>query len=177
MKPKQVIIELGVLFAIYALALFCWPAFFEIVKRSVIYDFNLHDTYFVMSASPWDYLVIWTFSSISTLVYFSRAIIRGYKNNIVNAILIGSNFLLSITLIKVYRMILIWERSMISNSQDLTRYSTPSGLNSMPPSKVEHQHFDNYMFVPITIFMLILVVSSIITGKNWKTNTHGQTPS
>ncbi|MET3611270.1 hypothetical protein [Mucilaginibacter rubeus] len=40
MKPKQVIIELGVLFAIYALAFFCWPAFFEIVKRSVIYDFN-----------------------------------------------------------------------------------------------------------------------------------------
>jgi hypothetical protein len=99
---------------------FCWPAFFEIVKRSVIYDFNLHDTYFVMSASPWDYLVIWTFSSISTLVYFSRAIIRGYKNNIVNAILIGSNFLLIITLIKIYRLILLLEQPMNAKSPGWT---------------------------------------------------------
>ena len=174
MKPKRVIIELGILAGIYLLTCVIWPVFFGIFWGNATLDINLHYTYFVMSVSPWQGLAFWTFSLISTFIYFIRAIIKRYKNNLVNTILIGSSFLLIITLIKIYRMILLLEQTMDANAKGWTIYPPLSGLSIMPAPKVEHPHFDNYMFIPITIFMLILVASSILTGKNWKTNTHEQ---
>jgi hypothetical protein len=176
MKPKRVIIELGILAAIYLMACVIWPVLFGLLWGNATLDIKLHDTYFVMSISPWQGLALWTFSLISTLIYFIRAIIKRYKNNIINTILISSSFLLTLTLIKIYRMILLLEQTMNANAEGWTIYPPLSRLHTMPASKTGHPHFDSYMFIPIIIFMLILVASSILTGKNWKTNTHEQHP-
>ncbi|QEM05639.1 hypothetical protein DIU31_019745 [Mucilaginibacter rubeus] len=180
MKPKQVIIELCVLFAIYALAFFCWPVLSGTIYGNMTLDINMHDTYFVMSASSFQLLVLGTFSILTTLIYFIRAIVKRYKNKIVNIVLITSDFLLIIMLIRIYRMILLLEQTLDVNTKGgWTIYPPLSALGHQSPSAeiTRHQHFDNYMFIPITIFMLILVVSSILTGKNWQTNTHEQTIS
>jgi heme/copper-type cytochrome/quinol oxidase subunit 1 len=174
MKPKRIIIELIILIAIYLLAYFIWPVLFGTIYGNMALDINLHDTYFVMSASPWQMLILCTFSVLSILIYFIRAIVKRYKNNIVNIILIISNFVLIIMLIKIYRIILLLEQTMDSKVKGWTIYPPLSGLGNMPHPITGHPHFDSYMFIPITVFMLILVISSIITGKNWKINTHEQ---
>ncbi|QEM08656.1 hypothetical protein [Mucilaginibacter rubeus] len=179
MKPKQIAIELCILIVIYLVACFCWPVLFGTLYGNMALDINLHDTYFMMSASPWQILVLSTFCVLSTLTYLVRAIIKRYKNNLVNVILLTGDFLLIIILIKVYRVILLLEQSIDANAKGWTIYPPLSGHdgNEFPKIPVEHPHFDSYMFIPIVIFMLILVISSILTGKNWKTNTYEQTPS
>ncbi|AYL99191.1 hypothetical protein [Mucilaginibacter celer] len=176
MKPKQIIIELAILVAIYLLSFFCWPVLFGAVHGNMTLDINLHDTYFVMSASPGQLLVLSTFSLLSTLIYFIRAVVKRYKNKAVNVITIASNFLLIIMLIKIYRMILLFEQTLDANAKGWTIYPPLSALggHEYPKTPVAHLHFDSYMFIPIVIFMLILVISSTQTGKNWKTNTHEQ---
>ena len=177
MKPKQIIIELAVLVAIYLLSFFCWPVLFGTLYGNMTLDINMHDTYFVISTSPWQMLVLFTFSLLTTLTFFIRAIIKRYKNNAVNVILIASNFLLIIMLIKIYRMILLFEQAFDANAKHgWTIYPPLSALGHQPPSTeiTKHPHFDSYMLIPITIFMLILIISSILTGKNWKTNTNEQ---
>jgi len=160
--------------------LFCWPVLLGTIYGNMTLDINLHDTYFVMSASPFQLLVLGTFSILTTLIYFIRAIVKRYKNKIVNIVLITSDFLLIIMLIRIYRMILLLEQTLGTNATGgWTIYPPLSALGHQSPSAeiTRHPHFDNYMFIPITIFMLILVASSILTGKNWKTNVHEQTIS
>ncbi|PWK77855.1 hypothetical protein LX99_02740 [Mucilaginibacter oryzae] len=177
MKPKQIIIELSILIAIYLIAYFCWPVLFGAVYGSMTLDINMHDTYFAMSTSPWQTLVLSTFVILSTLLYFIRAAVKCYKSNLVNFILITCNFGLIIALIKIYRFILIIEQTFDANSKGWTIYPPLSALggHEYPKAPVTHPHFDSYMFIPIIIFMLTLVISCIFTGKNWKTNTHEQT--
>lgn len=180
MKPKQIAIELCILIVIYLVAYFCWPVLFGTLYGNMALDINLHDTYFIMSASPFQLLVLGTFSILTTLIYFIRAIVKRYKNKMVNIVLITSDFLLIIMLIRIYRIILLLEQTLDANAKGgWTIYPPLSALGHQSPSAeiTKHPHFDSYMFIPITIFMLILVASSVITGRNWKTNTHEQTPS
>lgn len=73
-------------------------------------------------------------------------------------------------------MILLLEQVLDANAKGWTVYPPLSAIHGeeLPNPPTEHPHFDSYMFIPIVIFMLILVTSSIVTGKNWKTNTHEQ---
>ncbi|UOE50489.1 hypothetical protein MTO98_05300 [Mucilaginibacter sp. SMC90] len=178
MKPKQIVIELCVLLAIYVLAFFCWPFLSGTIYGSMTLDINMHDTYFVMSVSPFQLLVLGTFSIFTTLIYFIRAIVTRYKNKIVNIVLITSDFLLIIMLIRIYRIVLLLEQTLDANAKSgWTIYPPLSALGNQSTEITRHPHFDSFMFIPITIFMLILVTSSIITGRNWKTSTHEQTIS
>ncbi|WP_154402292.1 hypothetical protein [Mucilaginibacter endophyticus] len=68
------------------------------------------------------------------------------------------------------------EQNMVGNSRGWTIYPPLSALpdNQLSRGPGEHPNFDTYVITFISIFILILVVSSILTGKNWNAKTHEQ---
>ncbi len=175
MKPKQIVIEPAILISLFALVTLgirlIWMAFF----RNLNIEIGLHDTYLSLPFN-WLYFGIIPFLLVTVIVYLIRALLGRFKNQLVNTILVISNLALTILLLKLLKIVMSLEQNMVGNSRGWTIYPPLSALpdNQLSRGPGEHPNFDTYVITFISIFILILVVSSILTGKNWNAKTHEQ---
>ncbi|MEO3404104.1 hypothetical protein AAFN85_09385 [Mucilaginibacter sp. CAU 1740] len=171
MKPKQIIIELTI---ITAVVITTWLTV-KSLNLSNLIDVQLHDTYFVMAPST---LIFPISCLLIMLIYVVKEWFSGYKRRFQNLILLISNFLF---------IIWLYPAAIFINLMPQPGWTVYPQLSALPNATItdaENQQ-KNYAlminnlkhFTPIVVivFMLTLVIISIITGKNWKTNTHEQT--
>ena len=167
MKPelKSLIIEFIILIAIFTAT---WLAAFWLTGRHHILhpalEIELHDTYFVLS---WKTIVAEPFLMFVTIIYLVKESFHGYKRRIQNLILIVSDFLFIIQLSKFFSL-----AGMLEVNQQWTVYpSLPELQNEKTPVEYNHEILlvEHGMFITLIIFLLILIASAILTGKNWKT--------
>lgn len=124
------------------------------------FDINLNDTYFVIQFS-WQNLIFAPFLLLTLLVYAIRAAINRFKNQLQNLILIASDFLFVIILIKTYAFL-----SRIDSNSALTILKgRPQPANTHPVNWLEQT-----LLVSVIIFLSILVITAMLTGKNWNLN-------
>lgn len=164
MKPKTLTTEYTTLLGIY---LFTWGLVFLSTGNlwgNITLDADLKDTYMVTKIAS----IIPIFFLIATIVYLVKEGRAGYKRRIPNLIMITVNFALIIDL-----------------------YSIAQIINRMPDQVSSPPHFylhpnttdTHFNFIPVAqhalpiiaiIFMLILVITSILTGKNWNFSKNEQ---
>ncbi|MBB6108133.1 hypothetical protein [Mucilaginibacter lappiensis] len=173
MKLKPIITEVIILAVIYIVARLSVPLF--IGNTSM--DINFNDTYWVINQSAIVILIftVPVFLMLTTVTYLIKEGFYRYKRKVQNLILIVANFLF-ITVI--YLLSLLF--NMIQKAGG-TLYPPLSAL----PKTVSPAHHDSnvvYTAMQITpaliiIFMLILVITAILTGKNWNLNKNEQIPA
>ncbi|MFC0515487.1 hypothetical protein ACFFGT_14805 [Mucilaginibacter angelicae] len=176
MKPKQFVIELAILIALYLFIVIGIRFLLGIFFGNISLDISPHDTYFSLPFS-WINFTLFPFILLTVVVYLIRAIINRFKKPILNIILIISNLFLIILTLEIYKIVLFFEQEAIPAGNGWTIYPPLSALPKQQPISLlsERPHFDHYVITFIIIFMLILVVSSILTGKNWRTKTNEPT--
>lgn len=173
MKPKQLVIELAILIALYLFIAIGVRFLLGIFFGNISLDISLHDTYFSLPFS-WINFTLFPFTLLTVVVYLIRAIISRFKKPILNIILIISNLSLIISTLEIYKIVLFFEQEATPAAGNGWTIYPP--LSALPkPMPAERPHFDYYVLSFISIFMLILVISSILTGKNWKTKTYEPT--
>jgi hypothetical protein len=168
MKPKTLVTEYTTLFGIYLLT---WGIVFLSTGNlwgEITLDVNLADTYIVTKIAS----IIPIFLLAATIVYLVKEGRQGYKRKIPNLIMIVINFAL---IIDLYLIVQIINRIPGGTREGRPRfYSRPNTLDT---------HFN---FIPLAqhtipiiaiIFMLILVITSILTGKNWSFTQNEQQTS
>ena len=175
MKPKQLITELIILTSLYA---FTFIGEYLLIKKTTEdpgLNIVLHDTYLSIPFNQILFTLI-PFLLLTVIVYLIRAGIYRFKKQLVNILLIISNFTFIILMLPILKLVLDIERSMIAGASGWTIYPPLSALgrDQFPETFTEHPHYENYLIAVIGFFLLILIISSILTGKNWKTNTNEQ---
>lgn len=173
MKPKQIIIEAAIVTIVVAAT---WLTIKSLTISTLI-DVQLHDTYFVMEPSTLIFPVSCLFIM---LIYLIKEWFSGFKRRLQNLILLTSNFLFLVWLYPVSIFIKVLPQP------GWTIYPPLSALPNAAISDFEGKQKEYALMVnslkhltPIVVivFMLILVIISIIIGKNWKTNTNEQASS
>jgi heme/copper-type cytochrome/quinol oxidase subunit 1 len=176
MKPKQLIIELIILTTLYLFVAFGIHFLLGTFLGNATLDISLHDTYLTIPFI-WTGFTLFPFLQLTVFIYLVRTVIARFKKQPINIILIISNLSLIISTLNIYKMVLLLEQEATPTGNGWTIYPPLSALPKpqSAPLPSERPHFDHYVLIFIIIFMLILVISSILTGKNWKTNTHEPT--
>jgi hypothetical protein len=169
MKPKQIIIELAIITAVVTTT---WLTVKSLTASTII-DVQLHDTYFIMAAST---LIFPISCLLIMLIYLVKEWFSDYKRRFQNLILLTSNFLFLVWLYPVS----IFIKKL--PQPGWTIYPPLSALpKAIPTPDFEGRQkeyalminsFKHLTPIVVIVFMLILVIMSIITGKNWKTNTN-----
>ncbi|MEN0055847.1 MAG: hypothetical protein AAGC65_19365 [Mucilaginibacter sp.] len=158
MKPKTITTEYLTLLKLFFLTLGITYIATGNLWGKINLDADLSDTYMVIQIIS----IIPLFLLIATLVYLIREGIAGYRRRTPNLIMIAVNLALVIDLYSISQII----NRMPGQAQSAHRhfYSHPNTIDT---------HFN---FIPVAqqalpimaiIFMLILVITSILTGKNW----------
>ena len=172
MKPKPIIIEVLIVASIFVIT---WFLFTHYVSNTAL-DIDMHDTYFVIQPAP---IILTAGLLLTTLVYLIKEGFRHYKRRFQNIILLIANFLL---LVKLYPFTVF---ASTLSSPGWTIYPPLSALPKNIPlisEKLYHHLFvlslikQTLPFI-VVLFMLILVITAVITGKNWHTQPHEQTTS
>jgi hypothetical protein len=110
------------------------------------------------------------FLMLVTIIYLIKEGVHGYKRKLQNIILITSNFLFIIQLTKRLEIV-----GFLMLSGETTIYPPLSALPKVKPSLKaagEVFHMERILFAILIFFMLILVITAILTGKNWKPASH-----
>jgi heme/copper-type cytochrome/quinol oxidase subunit 1 len=178
MKPKQFVIELIILTSLHILIAIGAHFLLAIFWGNIALDVTLHDTYFPVPFN-WIDFTLFPFLLLTTITYLIRATIVRFKKHLINIILVISNLFLTISTLNIYKTVLLLEQEATPTGNGWTVYPPLSALPKQQPElpPLERPYFDHYVLTFILIFMLILAISSILTGKNWKTNAHEQTLS
>ncbi|SDP87417.1 hypothetical protein SAMN05428975_3243 [Mucilaginibacter sp. OK268] len=170
MKLKTIITDVVKLFVIYIVTwlLMCLLSGSWDSKGSL--ELNFPDTYFVIKRST---ITIPAFLLLTTVTYLIAEFFYRYKRRLQNLILIIANFLFLITL---------YPFSTLLNLVPKPGWTIYPPLSALPKSTPD-QEMNTFYFIKqmtpvlVIIFMLILVITAILTGKNWNLNKHEQTPS
>ena len=171
MKNKVIVAETLVVAAVLIVTLLLgWFASGAILGNTAL-DIQLHDTYFVFKFS-WEDLVLLPFLIFMMLMYSIRGTIGRFKSQTQNVILLTSIFLFNVQLLFHYKI-----AAKLS--------SLPSGWTIYPPRSALPQHnltshpspspfrgILQILFYTQIFFLVLLVIIAVLTGKNWKTNTH-----
>jgi hypothetical protein len=175
MKWKPILIELGILLGIFILALVFSLLFTGTLFGNAALDINMHDTYFVGKFSWW-IVTFPPFFVLVLLIYLIRAVVGHFSNSIVNIAVTSGIFFNVLVLLRVYKSFLVIE-NRIRSSAIVTLYPPLSALNDVQkPVKDfrDSEPFSHVIFVILIVFLVLLVVSAVITGKNWNINKHEQ---
>jgi hypothetical protein len=163
MKLKTIIIELAILVAVFIatwLSAFWFTGAHQIDSPTL--DIGLYDTYLVL---PWLTIIVQPFLMLITLIYFVKEGFYRYQRKFQNIILLTSNFIFIIYLNKFFSL------TGFMGKGGWTIYPP---LSAIPKENKPYQdilvihHIEQILFFILIIFMLILVISAILTGKNWK---------
>lgn len=175
MKPKHILIELPLLICLYLFTAIGIRYILALFLGRISSDISLHDTYFTTQPS-WIYLTLFPFLLLTVLIYLLRAGITRFKKPVINIILIISNLLLVVTTLEIYQTVLLLEQIATPEGNGWAIYPplSAAGKKTVTDLPAQQPHFDIYILALIIIFTLILAISSMLTGKNWKTNTHEQ---
>jgi hypothetical protein len=176
MKLKPIITEVIILIAIYIVARLFVPLLIgNIWGGNSALDINVHDTYFVINQSAIATLIFATpvFLMLTTVIYLIKEGFYRYKRKLPNLILIIANFLFLTVMYPLSVLI-----NMIIKAGGIL-YPPLSAL----PKTVPPAYYGNNSIYPvmqiipalIIIFMLILVITAILTGKNWNSTKNEQT--
>lgn len=165
MKPllKGLIIELVLLVTVFIAV---WMIAFWLTGAYLIQnpsiDINLHDTYFVISRQT---IVGEPFLALVTIIYLIKEGIRGYRRKLQNFIMIISNFLFIMQLTTLFAVIGILENGEWDIAPSIA--ALPNEKTLLPYLNFFYR-IEHIMFITFAVFLLILVINSILTGKNWK---------
>lgn len=130
-------------------------------------DIELHDTYFVLA---WQTIVVEPFLIIITLIYLIKEGIYKYKRKIQNFILIISNFIFIVLLSTNFVIFGVFEAG--------GGWQVCPPLSALPNEKPllavtnRFNQIEHVVFMVLIFFLLILVLSAIHTGKNWRAKNH-----
>jgi heme/copper-type cytochrome/quinol oxidase subunit 1 len=169
MKPKQLIIELAIIVTIVTAT---WLTIKESASETLL-DIQLHDTYFVIDRST---IILPVSLLLITLIYLVKEGFAGYKRRFQNLILVTADFL---------SLVWLYPLSVFINSLPQPGWTIYPPLSALPNAvpRVDDQAGGYPLiingikhFIPIVliVFMLILVASSFLTGKNWNAKPHEQ---
>lgn len=173
MKLKPIITEVIILVVIYIVARLSIPFLTASWGGNASLDINLHDTYFVIDRSA---LAIPAFLMLTTFIYLIKEGFYRYKRKLQNLILIIFNFLF---------LIVVYPFSALMNMMPKPGWTIYPPLSALPngviptADKGENILYSIKQATPIVIiiFMLILVITAILTGKNWNLNKNEQSPA
>ncbi len=172
MKWKPVITELLILLGILLIATVLPIIFIGSLFGNATLDINLHDTYFIIGWWP---SIIIPFFVLITLIYLIRVLAAGFSKRTTNTILTISLFGDFLFLLAAYKTALAFDRMMASLPDGETLYPPLSALKSTRKpvhQTLLHQPFSQFIFIILIIFLILLVISAVLTGKNWNTNKH-----
>jgi hypothetical protein len=165
MKPKAIITEFLILLRVYLLI---WGLTYLATGNlwgKITLDSNSSDTYTVIEIIS----IIPIFLLTATVVYLVKEGRAGYKRRVQNLVMIVINFSLIIDLYLI---------DLVINRMPGTAREGRPHLYSQPNTTDTH-----FNFIPVAqhalpiiaiIFMLILVITSILTGKNWNFSKNEQ---
>jgi len=170
MKPlsKTIIMEIAILIIVFVVT---WLAAFWVTGAkhilSPILDIGYGETVLVLS---WPTVVIEPFLALVTVIYFIKEGKQGYKRKFQNFILIISNliFLIQLTILFSIKGFLL-EGAYLIIYPPLSALAQRSHVLLQVDKVFLYEHVKIFLTI---IFMLILVISAIVTGKNWKSETH-----
>ena len=170
MKLKPIITEVIILIVIYIVTRLSL-SFLSGSWRTL--DINLHDTYFVIEQSA---VIIPIFLAFTTIVYLTKEGLHRYKRNLQNLILVIANLLF---------LIMVYPFSAFLDMMPKPGWTVYPPLPALPNEigaaygKEEGTlHFIKQATpIVVIIFMLILVITAILTGKNWNSTKNEQTPA
>jgi hypothetical protein len=163
MKPKQLIIELAIITMIVTATWFT----IKLSTNEALLDIELHDTYFVIDRS----LIILPISLLLiTLIYLVKEGFSCYKRRFQNLILVTACFLslIWLNILSIFIKSLpqpIWTRYPLPNA--VPHIDDPAGRHSLIINSIK-----DLTPIVLIVFMLILVASSFLTGKNWNAKPH-----
>jgi hypothetical protein len=160
MKPKSFIVELLILIILFIIIIISVIFLPGVFWGNASLDINLHDTYFVFQFSRQN-LILVPFLLLTLLVYAVRASINHFKNRSQNLVLIITDFLFVITLIKIY--------AFLSHIDSNSALPILKG-RSLPANTHPVNWLEQTLLVSVIIFLLILVITAMLTGKNWNFN-------
>ena len=172
MKPKTIIIEVLIVASIFVIT---WLLFTHYVSNTAL-DIDMNDTYFVIKPAP---IILTAGLLLTTLVYLVKEGFRRYKCKFQNIILLAANFLL---LVKLYPYT-VFASTLSSPGWTIYPPLSALGKNNPPVSDKLLEHILVLSLIKqilpfiVVLFMLILVITAVITGKNWHTQPHEQTTS
>lgn len=171
MKMKAIFIELALL-AVVVVAI--WLVGTLLVDKQGL-SINLHDTYFVITRPT---VVVLPMPVILLLIYLLREAFYGYKRRLQNLILLSVNVLSIISTIFALKLV-----TLFFPPAALAKLSpVANGWTIYPPLSAQPQiaqaatywnypwlliHLTDILTGAILLFVLILVIISVITGKNW----------
>lgn len=167
MKIRTLIKEFFLLLVLFILTwlLAFWLTHSKHLLNPVL-DIGLNQTYFILS---WKAIVITPFLMFATLIYFIREIKHLFKRKSFNLILLSIDFL---CIIQLFRLFAIFPSLMFGG---WTIYPPLSALASKATLFAGFDKYQNLirnyrliMLCILIIFLLILVIAAIFTGKNWK---------
>ncbi len=175
MKWKPILTEIGILLGIFILALAFSLLFTSTLFGNAALDINMHDTYFVGKFSWW-IVTFPPFFVLVLLIYLIRAIAGHFSNRMVNIALTAGMFFNVLVLLRVYKSFLVIENMIRSSaSGSITLYPPLSALKDVQ-KPIKHlqdsEPFSHVIFIILIVFLVLLVVSAILTGKNWNINKH-----
>jgi heme/copper-type cytochrome/quinol oxidase subunit 1 len=177
MKLKPVIIEVIKLSVIYIAAWLLLRLLLPPTNSRGMLDINLHDTYFVIAMPA---LTIRVFLLLTNLLYLIWEGFYRYKRTLQNVVLLVANFLF---IIKLFFLATFVFRLPEPAGSGWTVYPPLSRLGQTqpkPPKTLEEYAIIVSLIKQITpiifiVFMLILVITAILTGKNWNLTKNEQT--
>lgn len=170
MKPKTIIIEVLIVTSIFVIT---WLLFTHYVSNTAL-DIDMHDTYFVIQPTP---IILTASLLLTTLVYLIKEGFKHYKRRFQNIILLTANFLF---LVKLYPYT-VFTSTLSAPGWTVYPPLSALGKNAPPISNELYHHLFVLMLIKqilpfvVVLFMLILVITAVITGKNWHTQPHEQT--
>ena len=173
MKLKPIITEVIILAPIYIATRLSGPFLTASWGGNSALDINLHDTYFVIDRSV---INIPVFLMLTTIIYLIKEGFYRYKRRLQNLILIIANFLF---------LIVVYPFSVLLNMIPKPGWTIYPPLSALPKAEPPYeQKMENTLYaikqgtlIVIIIFMLILVITAILIGKNWNSNKNEQTPA
>lgn len=175
MKVKAIIVELIILAAIFLitmLVLYWATGFHQFFKPGV--DIALHDAYFVFATSTILPPVLCLFIF---LVYSVREGLHRYRRRLPNLILLTSVFTINICLFFDFNLARQFASELKFTGAD-GGWTIYPPLSALPQAQAKHEvllpdpieHFFNVFIYTQIFFLLILVIVSVLTARNWNLN-------